>query len=95
MKGKLSFPERVGRSFRSDPFFSIWGIGALLLLMILLLLLAQFGGQSAVVFWLSAAFGVAFSVWILLILKWSRTKSLRRSQQRRRRANEKASADHG
>jgi threonine/homoserine/homoserine lactone efflux protein len=95
MKGKLSFPERVGRSFRGDPFFSMWGIGALLILMTLLLLLGQFGGQSAVVFWLGAALGVAFLVWVSLVLKWSRTKFLRRSEQRRRRANQKASADQG
>ena len=71
----------------------MWGIGALLVLMALLQLMAQFGGQSAVVLWLGAALGAAFLIWISLVLKWSRTKFLRRSEQRRRRANEKASAD--
>ena len=46
MKGKLSFAERVDRSYRQDPFFPMWGRGALLVFMALLLLLAQFGGRS-------------------------------------------------
>lgn len=95
MKGKMSFPERVGRSFRRDPFLSIWGMGALGVFLGLLLLLTKFGGQSAVILWLAAPLGVAFLVWISLVLRWSRIKFLRREGQRRGRANEKTSADHG
>src|ERR1044072_8765128 len=40
---KLSFAERVGRSYRRDHVFSMWGGGALLVFMGLLFLLAQFG----------------------------------------------------
>ena len=94
MKGKPSFAERVGRSYRRDPFLSMWGSGALLLLVALLLLLAQFAGRSDLVLWFGAALGVAYLVWIALVLKWSRTRFLHRVGQRRRRADESALADH-
>lgn len=95
MKGKTSFEERVGRSFRRNPFLSIWGQGALVLLAGLLLLLGELGGRSEAVLWLGAALGVGFLFWIALLVKWSQTKFLRRAGQRRRRANETESTDQG
>ena len=95
MKGKLSFAERVGRSYRRDPFFSMWGRGALLVFMALLLLLAQLGGRSEFVLWLGLVLTLAFLVWIGLVLKWSRMNFLRRLGQRRRRTSERDAADHG
>src|SRR6185369_12278174 len=78
MKGKLSFAERVGRSYRRDPFFSMWGRGALALLMALCVLLVNVVSAS-VGLWSSLILTAAFLVWLLLVFRWSRLSFLRRA----------------
>ena len=85
MKGKQSFPERVGRAYRRDPFFSMWGRGALIVFAAALSLLVYVGGRSNAVLWLGLVLTITFLVWIGLVVRWSRTKFLRRVGQRRRR----------
>jgi hypothetical protein len=90
---KLSFAERVGRSYRRDHLFSMWGGGALLVFMGLLFLLAQFGGGSELVLWLDGALTILFLVWIALVWKWSRKRFLQRVGHRRRHTNKEPDHD--
>ena len=93
VKGTPSFGERVGRSSRLNPFLTMWTHGPLAALMVLFLVLFEVRGRNGLVLWLGGSFTVAFLVWMGLVMKWSRTKFLRRAGQRRRRANQRASAN--
>lgn len=85
MPDRPTFAERVGRSYRRDPFFSMWGRGALLVLMAALLVAACVGGRGELAVWLGLALVFAFLVWMGLVFRWSRAKALRRAAWRRRR----------
>ena len=93
VKPQLSFAERVGRSSRRGPLFSMWGGGALLVFMGLLFLLSQAGDGGQLVLWLDGAITILFVVWFALVWKWSRKRFLQRVGHRRRHSTQKALTD--
>lgn len=93
MIGEQSFTERVGRSFRANPFTNLWVEGPLFISAGIFWLLLHSGGPNWLVLGLGALTLLLGMAWVFLVCWWSRTRYLRRKGDQRRREARRASID--